>query len=121
MRTAFVPLPCSSPNGAFPFMPFRPRWMAGLDLHDRGVFSALLEISWCEAPPCYLPGSPDRLRQMLRARYSHKSWDQPISSAVLSRFQLDPATGRLFFPPLLSAYRFMTGGDPCDVFLICEA
>lgn len=122
MRTAFVPVTCRFPNGAFPVLPFHPRWMTGLNLHDRGVFCALLELSWCELPPCYLPNGPGKLRQMLVARYTHPSWDQPVSPAVLSQFQVEPANGLLFFPPLLAAYRSMHEvGNPYEVFRLKEA
>jgi hypothetical protein len=116
MRTAFIPVECEFPNSVFPFLPFRKEWMAGLDLHDRGILSALLELSWCQDPPCYLPRDEDVLRQMLVARYDHPSWDQPIPPRVLWRFRFDAATGMLYFPQLLHAYRFMKRAeDPTDV------
>jgi hypothetical protein len=116
MKTAYVPVTCEYPNSVFPFLPFRPQWMAGLDLHDRGVLSALLELSWCQDPPCFLPNDAERLRQMLVDNRRHSSWDQPISPLVLWRFRLDARSGMIYFPPLLHAYRYMRRAEnPTDV------
>ena len=65
MRKAYEAVACNYPKSVFPFMPFQPRWMAGLDPHERDIFSALLELSWCATPPCYLPSNLDQLRRLL--------------------------------------------------------
>ncbi len=116
MRAAYQAIACDYPKSVFPFMPFQPLWMAGLDLHDRGIFSALLEISWCVLPPCYLPDDPDQLRRLLVERYRHPSWDEPVPPRVLWRFRNDPRQGLIYFPPLLHAYRYMLRAEhPDDV------
>lgn len=116
MRAAYMPLESPHPGSAFPFLPFNPRWMFGLDLHERGYLSALLELSWCSDPPCFLPNQPERLCEMLKARYAHSSWGQPVPPRVLLRFRADPRTGRIYFPPLLAAYKFMLRArEPHDI------
>jgi hypothetical protein len=116
MRAAYHAIACDYPKSAFPFMPFQPRWMAGLDLHERGVFSALLDLSWCASPPCYLPADPEQLRRMLFERYGHESWNQPVPPRVLWLFRNNPRDGTIYFPPLLHAYRYMLRAEhPDDV------
>jgi len=116
VRAAYHAIACDYPQSVFPFMPFQPLWMAGLDLHDRGVFSALLEMSWSVLPPCYLPDDPDQLRRMLVERYRHPSWDEPVPPLVLWRFRRDARQGLIYFPPLLHAYRYMLRAEhPDDV------
>jgi hypothetical protein len=116
MRAAYHAIACDYPRSVFPFMPFQPRWMAGLELHERGVFSAMLEMSWCVLPPCYLPGDPDQLRRMLVEQFRHPSWDQPVPPRVLWRFRSDPRQGLIYFPPLLHAYKYMLRAEhPDDV------
>jgi hypothetical protein len=119
MRAAYHAIACDYPKSVFPFMPFQPRWMAGLDLHERGVFSALLELSWSMLPPCYLPNDPDQLRRLLFERYRHASWDEPVPPRVLWLFCTDAKNGMLYFPPLLHAYRYMLRAEhPDDVLQI---
>jgi hypothetical protein len=116
MRAAYHAIACDYPKCVFPFMPFQPRWMAGLNSHDRNVFSALLEISWSMVPPCHLPGDPDQLRRMLVERFHDSSWDEPVPPLVLWRFRRDPQQDVIYFPPLLHAYRYMLRAEhPDDV------
>jgi hypothetical protein len=94
-------------------------WLTGLSLHDRGVFSALLDLSWSSVPACYLPNDPDQLREVLAMQFGHESWDKPISDAVLDRFVHDQHNDMLYFPPLLRAYRYMQEAlDPEEIFRI---
>jgi hypothetical protein len=119
MRAAYEAVACDYPKSVFPFMPFQPRWAQGLELQEKSVFSALLELSWCMLPPCYLPGDPDKLRKLLVERYNHPSWDEPVPPRVLWRFCTDSKTGFLYFPPLLHAYRYMVRAEhPDDVLQI---
>jgi len=116
MRAAYHAIACDDSHGLFPFMPFQPLWMAGLDVHDRCVFSALLELSWSMLPPCHLSADPDQLRRMLVARFRDSSWDEPVPPLVLLRFRRDPRQDLIYFPPLLHAYRYMLRAEhPDDV------
>ena len=107
MKTAYVPVVPQFEGGPFKALPFRPVWLSGLSLHDRGVFSALLDLSWSAVPTCYLPNDPEQLRQILAMQFGHESWDKPISAEVLDRFVHDQHNHMLYFPPLLRAYRYM--------------
>lgn len=119
MRTAYVPVAPQFHGGPFKVLPFRPLWLSGLSLHDRGVFSALLELSWISVPACYLPNDPEQLRQILAMQFGHESWAKPISVEVLRCFALDHHNGLLYFPPLLRALRYMEEAlDPEEVFRI---
>ncbi len=119
MKTAYVPVVPQFEGGPFKSLPFRPIWLTGLSLHDRGVFSALLDLSWSSVPTCYLPNDSDQLRQVLAMQFGHASWDKPVSSEVLGRFVLDQHNGMLYFPPLLRAYRYMREAlDPQEIFRI---
>ncbi len=116
MRAAYNAIACDYPKSVFPFMPFQPLWMAGLDAQEQSIFSALLELSWCAVPPCHLPADPDQLRRMLFERYRHSSWDEPVPPRVLWRFRTNPRDGLIYFPPLLHAYRYMLRAEhPDDV------
>ena len=119
MKTAYVPVVPQFDGGPFKTLPFRPLWLNGLSLHDRGVFSALLELSWTSIPACYLPNDPEQLRQVLAMQFGHESWAKPISVEVLRRFALDHHNGLLYFPPLLRALRYMQEAlDPQEIFRI---
>ena len=119
MKTAYVPVVPQFEGGPFKALPFRPIWLTGLSLHDRGVFSALLDLSWSSVPACYLPNDPDQLREVLAMQFGHASWDRPIPHEVLGRFVLDQHNGMLYFPPLLRAYRYMREAlDPEEIFRI---
>ncbi len=119
MKTAYVPVVPQFEGGPFKALPFRPIWLSGLSLHDRGVFSALLDLSWSAVPTCYLPNDPDQLRQILAMQFGHASWDKPIAPEVLGRFVLDQHNQMLYFPPLLCAYRYMREAiDPQEIFRI---
>ncbi len=119
MKTAYVPVVPQFEGGPFKALPFRPIWLTGLGLHDRGVFSALLDLSWSSVPTCYLPNDPGQLRHVLAMQFGHESWDKPISPEVLGRFVLDQHNGMLYFPPLLHAYRYMREAlDPSEIFRI---
>ncbi len=119
MKTAYVPVVPQFEGGPFKALPFRPIWLSGLSLHDRGVFSALLDLSWSSVPTCYLPNDPDQLREVLAMHFGHASWDRPISPEVLDRFVLDQHNRMLYFPPLLRAYRYMREAlDPQEIFRI---
>ncbi|HVP43047.1 MAG TPA: hypothetical protein VMS96_06420 [Terriglobales bacterium] len=107
MKTAYVPVVPQFGGGPFKSLPFRPLWLSGLSLHDRGVFSALLDLSWGAVPTCYLPNDPEQLRQILAMHFGHASWDRPIPPQVLKLFALDQHNHMLYFPPLLHAYRYM--------------
>ncbi len=119
MKTAYVPVVPQFEGGPFKALPFRPIWLNGLGLHDRGVFSALLDLSWSSVPTCYLPNDPEQLREVLAMQFGHASWDKPISHEVLGRFALDQHNGMLYFPPLLRAYRYMREAlDAQEIFRI---
>ncbi len=119
MKPAYVPVVPQFGGGPFKVLPFRPLWLSGLNLHDRGVFSALLDLSWSSMPTCYLPNDPKQLRQILAMHFGHESWDKPIPPAVLQLFVLDQHNGMLYFPPLLRAYRYMREAiDPEEIFRI---
>ena len=119
MKTAYVPVVPQFEGGPFKMLPFRPLWLSGLSLHDRGVFSALLDLSWSSVPTCYLPNDPEQLRQILSMQFGHESWDKPVSPEVLGRFILDQHNGMLYFPPLLRAYRYMEEAlDANEIFRI---
>ncbi len=119
MKTAYVPVVPQFHGGPFKTLPFRPLWLNGLSLHDRGVFSALLELSWTSVPACYLPNDPEQLRQVLAMQFGHESWAKPISVEVLRRFSVDHHNGLLYFPPLLRALRYMQEAlDPQEIFRI---
>ena len=119
MKTAYVPVVPQFEGGPFKSLPFRPGWLSGLSLHDRGVLSALLDLSWSSVPTCYLPNDPDQLRQILAMQFGHSSWDKPIPAEVLSRFVLDQHNQMLYFPPLLRAYRYMREAlDPEEIFRV---
>jgi len=119
MKTAYVPVVPLFQGGPFKVLPFRPVWLSGLNLHDRGVFSALLELSWSSVPSCYLPNDPEQLRQILAMQFGHDSWGKPISAEVLTRFVLDQHNGLLYFPPLLRALRYMQDAlEPEEIFRI---
>ncbi len=119
MKPAYVPVVPQFHGGPFESFPFRPSWLFGLGLHDRGVFSALLELSWTCVPTCYLPNDPEQLRQLLALHFTHASWAKPISPAVLERFVVDQHNGLLYFPPLLRAYHFMRDAlEPEEIFSI---
>ena len=116
MRKAYEAVACNYPKSVFPFMPFQPRWMAGLDPHERDIFSGLLELSWCATPPCYLPSDLDQLRRLLVERYCHPGWDDPVPPRVLWLFRSERRTGLIYFPALLHAYRYMLRAEhPDDV------
>ncbi len=117
MKMAYVPVVPQFSGGPHKHMPFRPVWLSGLNLHDRGVLSALLELSWCAVPTCYLANDPEQLREVLAMHFGHESWDKPIPEAVLSRFTVDQHNGMLYFEPLLRAYRYMDEAlNPEDIF-----
>ena len=119
MKTAYVPVVPQFHGGPFKHLPFRPLWLNGLSLHDRGVFSALLELSWISVPACYLPNDPEQLRQVLAMQFGHESWARPISVQVLRCFSVDHHNGLLYFPPLLRALRYMEEAlQPEDIFRI---
>ncbi len=119
MKTAYVPVVPQFAGGPFKWLPFRPVWLSGLSLHDRGVLSALLELSWTSVPTGYLPNDPEQLRQILAMQFGHESWAKPISAQVLERFVLDQHNGLLYFPSLLRAYRYMQDAlDPEEIFRI---
>ncbi len=119
MKKAYVPVVPQFEGGPFKWLPFRTVWLSGLSLHDRGVFSALLELSWTSVPTGYLPNDPEQLRRILAMQFGHESWAKPISSKVLERFVLDRHNGLLYFPPLLRAYRYMQDAlDPEEIFRI---
>ena len=119
MKTAYVPVVPQFEGGPFKALPFRPVWLSGLSLHDRGVFSALLDLSWTSVPTGYLPNDPEQLRQVLALQFGHESWDKPIPPEVLKLFVLDQHNGMLYFPPLLRAYRYMHEAlDPEEIFRI---
>ncbi len=119
MKTAYVPVVPQFHGGPFKILPFRPVWLNGLSLHDRGVFSALLELSWTSVPACYLPNDPEQLRQVLAMQFNHESWAKAISVDVLKRFAVDHHNGLLYFPPLLRALRYMQEAlDPQEIFRI---
>jgi len=119
MKTAYVPVVPQFEGGPFKTLPFRPVWLVGLSLHDRGIFSALLDLSWSSVPACYLPNDPDQLRQVLALHFGHASWDKPIPDTVLARFVPDQHNGMLYFPPLLHAYGYMREAlDPEEIFRI---
>ncbi len=119
MKAAYVPVVPQFHGGPFKSLPFRPLWMSGLNLHDRGVFSALLELSWTSVPTCYLPNDPEQLREILAMQFGHASWAKPISKEVLARFVVDQHNELLYFPPLLRAYHYMRDAlDPQEIFKI---
>ncbi len=119
MKAAYVPVVPQFEGGPYKFLPFRPAWLTGLDLHDRGVFSALLELSWSAVPTCYLPNDAEQLREILALQFDHPSWDKPISDPVLALFQVDPHNGLLYFPPLVRAYHYMRDAlKPEEIFHI---
>lgn len=119
MKAAYVPVVPLFQGGPFKWLPFRPVWLSGLNLHDRGVLSALLELSWTSVPTGYLPNDTDQLRQILAMQFGHDSWAKPISAQVLERFVLDQHNGLLYFPPLLRAYRYMQDAlAPEEIFRI---
>ncbi len=119
MKAAYVPVVPQFHGGPFKPLPFRPLWMSGLNLHDRGVFSALLELSWTSVPTCYLPNDPEQLREILAMQFGHASWAKPISKEVLARFVVDQHNELLYFPPLLRAYHYMRDAlDPQEIFKI---
>ena len=119
MKTAYVPVLPQFHGGPYKFLPFRPVWLADLGLHDRGVFSALLELSWSSVPTCYLPNDPEQFREILTMQFGQGGWGKPISQAVLQRFVLDPHNGLLYFPPLLRAYHSMRDAlQPDEIFRI---
>ena len=119
MKTAYVPVVPQFEGGPFKALPFRPMWLSGLSLHDRGVFSALLDLSWSSVPTCYLPNDPEQLRQILAMQFGHESWAKPVSVDVLRLFAVDHHNGLLYFPPLLRALRYMEEAlDPAEIFRI---
>lgn len=119
MKPAYVPVVPQFEGGPFKALPFRPVWLSGLSLHDRGVFSALLDLSWSSVPTCYLPNDPGQLREVLAMHFGHDSWDKPVPEQVLKLFVLDQHNGMLYFPPLLRAYRYMREAlEPEEIFRI---
>lgn len=91
----------------FPFFPFNPRWQQGLEHEDLEAFCSVLKLAWISERPCYLPNDVVAIQQLLRERGTPRN----IGEHVMSRFQTQPGTGLLFFPPQLRALRRLIEGE----------
>jgi len=91
----------------FPFFPFNPRWQQGLEREDLDAFCSALKLAWISERPCYLPNDIEAIEQLLR----EKGTPRKVTAVVIGRFELQPGTGLLFFPPQLRALRRLIEGE----------
>jgi hypothetical protein len=91
----------------FPFFPFNPRWQQELERDDLEAFCSALKLAWISERPCYLPNDVEAIEQLLRERGTPRK----ITGCVISRFETQPGTGLLFFPPQLRALRRLIEGE----------
>lgn len=91
----------------FPFFPFNPRWQQGLEREDLDAFCSALKLAWISERPCYLPNDVEAIERLLR----EKGTPRKITGCVIGRFETQPRTGLLFFPPQLRALRRLIEGE----------
>ncbi len=97
---------CVVEKNPFPFFPFNPRWREQFSAAEFQYFCLLLRLAWVSPRPCLLPADRDQLGRLLETQIRG-----PIPERVLTRFEVHPRLGMLYFPPQLRALERLIAGE----------